>query len=96
MDAEVTLPWARRTRIAARVVLVAWLVTLAAFVVLAGMQADGTVLAGLGGLASILFAGCFALNALASRRELREFAELSARQDLRAARSRRAVRSPNL
>ena len=95
MDAEVTLPRARRIRLAARVVLIAWLVTLAAFLVMVALQADGSLLAGLGGLASILFAGCFALNALASRRELREFAETSARYDLRAARSRRASRPPS-
>lgn len=83
------LPRARRLRLAATVALWAWIATLLAFIAFVGFQANGRVLAALGALASILFATSFTLYAAASRKEMRAMAELSARDDLRAARSRR-------
>lgn len=83
------LPRARRLRIAATIALWAWIATVLAFIAFVGFQAGGRLLAALGALASILFATSFTLYAAASRRETRAMAELVARDDLRAARSRR-------
>ncbi len=83
------LPRARRTRFAAAVATALWIATLVSFLVLLAFRADGATLTALGGLASVLFAASFGLQAIASRRELREMAIITARDDLRAARSRR-------
>lgn len=74
---------------AATIALYAWIAALLAFILFVGFQASGKLLAALGALASMLFATSFSLYAVASRRETRAMAALVARDDLRAARSRR-------
>jgi hypothetical protein len=83
------LPRARRLRVVATTALWGWIAVGLAFLIGVAVQANGRLLAGLGALASILFATSFTVYAAASRREIREMAELSMRHDLRAARSRR-------
>jgi len=83
------LPRARRIRFVGTVAFALWLVTVIGFVILAGLHASGKLLTALGGLASVLFAGSFALQAVAAKREWRELTEQVARDDLRASRSRR-------
>jgi hypothetical protein len=87
--AQPRLPRARRIRFVAAVATALWIATLVTFFVLLAFGADGATLTALGSLASLLFAASFGLQALASRRELREMAVITARDDLRAARSRR-------
>jgi cobalamin biosynthesis protein CobD/CbiB len=82
-------PRAKRLRFAGTVLLVLWIVTIVTFVVAVTAHANDRMLAALGGLASVLFAGCFGLQAVASRREWRELTEQVQRDDLRASRSRR-------
>ena len=83
------MPRARKLRLVATTALWLWIATLLAFLAFVAFQASGRVLAALGAVASILFATSFSFYAAASRRETREMAELVARDDLRAARSRR-------
>ncbi len=87
--AKPLLPRARRLRLVATTALWGWIAVALAFVVSVALQANGRLLAGLGALASMLFASSFVLYAAASRRETRAMDELSRRDDLRAARSRR-------
>jgi hypothetical protein len=83
------LPRARRIRFVGTVAFALWLVTVVGFVILVGLHASGKILTALGGLASVLFAGSFALQAVAAKREWRELTAQVARDDLRASRSRR-------
>ncbi len=82
-------PRARRIRFAATVLFVLWIATILTFIVAVSMHVSDRLLAALGGLASVTFAGGFGLQAVASRREWRALAEQVLRDDLRAARSRR-------
>jgi cobalamin biosynthesis protein CobD/CbiB len=91
MTADVAFPRARRLRFAGSAALVLWFVTVIGFVILVALHASDRILAALGGLASVLFATSFALQAIATRREWRELAARAAKDDLQAARSRRSM-----
>lgn len=79
---------ARYLRIAGHVTLVLWVLGWIVFAVLVGIRAAADLVSAVAAMICILFAISFAFQAASRRLAWRELAELVAREDLSASRSR--------